>query len=148
VESLRVKIIKTEGNEDLPLPQYMSEHASGVDLYAALPRDTILPPGERLLIPTGIAIAIPPGFEAQIRPRSGLAINHGIGILNTPGTIDADYRGEIKVILINLGKEPFLIRRGDRIAQMVIQKVCKVCWEVSNSLPLTPRDAGGFGHSG
>jgi dUTP pyrophosphatase len=148
VEHLPVQILKTKGNEDLPLPQYMSEHASGVDLYAALPHKIILQPGERLLISTGIAIALPPGFEAQIRPRSGLAINHGIGILNSPGTIDADYRGEIKVILMNCGKEPFLVRRGDRIAQMVIQKVYKASFDLTDSLPITPRNSGGFGHSG
>jgi len=148
VEHLLVKIHKTKGNEDLPLPQCMSEHASGVDLSAALTHEVLLQPGERLLIPTGIAIALPSGFEAQIRPRSGLAINHGISILNAPGTIDADYRGEVKVILMNCGKEHFLIRRGDRIAQMVIQKVYKVSWELTSCLPLTPRDAGGFGHSG
>jgi dUTP pyrophosphatase len=148
MQHLSVKVLRTEGNEDLPLPQYMSDHASGVDLYAAIPREIYLQPGERLLIPTGIAIALPVGVEAQIRPRSGLAINHGIGILNAPGTIDADYRGEIRVILMNWGKEPFLIRRGDRIAQMIIQKVCKVTWEITDCLPLTPRNEGGFGHSG
>ena len=126
----------------------MSEHASGVDLYAAVAHDVMLDPGDRVLIPSGISIALPPGFEAQVRPRSGLAINHGIGILNAPGTIDADYRGEIKVILMNYGKDPFLIKRGDRIAQMVVQKVCKVSWECTDCLPDTPRNDGGFGHSG
>jgi dUTP pyrophosphatase len=148
MEHFSVKILQTEGNEDLPLPQYMSEHASGVDLYAALTHAAVIQPGERLLIPTGIAIALPAGYEAQVRPRSGLAVNHGIGILNAPGTIDADYRGEIRVILINWGREPFMVRRGDRIAQMVIQKVCKVSWETVDTLPLTSRNAGGFGHSG
>ena len=126
----------------------MSENASGVDLHAAVTRATFLQPGQRVLIPTGISIALPPGYEAQVRPRSGLAINHGVAVLNSPGTIDADYRGEIKVILINWGDEPFVIRRGDRVAQMVVQKVLKVSWEVSGSLPLTSRDTGGFGHSG
>lgn len=148
MEHLSVKILQTEGNEDLQLPQYMSEHASGVDLSAAITHETIIQPGERLLIPTGIAIALPAGFEAQVRPRSGLAVNYGIGILNTPGTIDADYRGEIKVILINWGREPFVVKRGDRIAQMVIQKVYKASFELTDSLPITSRNAGGFGHSG
>lgn len=148
MKTISVKILLLEGNEDLPLPQYMSENASGMDLYAAVSQEIIIQPGERQLIPTGIAIALPPGFEAQIRPRSGLAFNHGIGILNTPGTIDADYRGEIKVILMNWGKDPFIVKRGDRIAQLIIQETYKVVWEKVNELPVSLRNSRGFGHSG
>lgn len=145
---IRVTIKRSSGNEDIPLPQYMSPHAAGMDIYAAVKEDTILKPGEFKLIPTGISIALPPGFEAQIRPRSGLAIKHGIGILNTPGTIDADYRGEVGIILINLGGNPFIIKRGGRIAQMTINKVYQAYLELSTELPPTERNSGGFGHTG
>lgn len=145
---IRVTIKKSTGNEDIPLPQYMSPHAAGMDIYAAVQEDITLKPGEFKLIPTGVSIALPPGFEAQIRPRSGLAIKHGISILNTPGTIDADYRGEVKIILINLGKNPFIIKRGDRIAQMTINKVYQANFELSTELPPTERNSGGFGHTG
>jgi len=145
---IRVKIKKSSGNEDLPLPHYMSSNSAGMDLYAAVKEDTTLSPGEVKLIPTGISIALPPGFEAQIRPRSGLAIKHGISILNTPGTVDADYRGEIGIILINLGKNSFIIKRGDRIAQMIINKVYKAYLELSPDLSPTERNNGGFGHTG
>jgi len=148
MEKVRVTIKKYSGNEDVPLPHYMSPHAAGMDLYAAVREDTTLKPGEIKLIPTGISIALPPGFEAQIRPRSGLAIKHGIGILNTPGTIDADYRGEVGIILINLGGTPFIIKRGDRIAQMIINKVYQAHLELSTELPPTERNGGGFGHTG
>ncbi|MNN76906.1 Deoxyuridine 5'-triphosphate nucleotidohydrolase [compost metagenome] len=126
----------------------MSELASGFDLYAAVTEDVVLLPGQRTLIPTGIAIAMPGGLEAQIRPRSGLAFKHGITCLNTPGTIDADYRGEIKVLLVNLGQEPFTITRNERIAQMVFQIVPEVNLVQVDELSETVRGAGGFGHTG
>jgi dUTP pyrophosphatase len=119
-----------------------------MDLCAAIREDQTLPTGSIMVIPTGIAIALPPGLEAQIRPRSGLAFKHGIGIINSPGTIDADYRGEIKIALINLGVRPYTISRGDRIAQMVIQKVCQAQLDVVDSLQETDRNEGGFGHTG
>lgn len=129
-------------------PQYMTEGASGMDLFASLEEEVILKPGERRLIPTGIAVAIPEGYEGQVRPRSGLAIQKGIGLVNSPGTIDSDYRGEIGVLLINFGKEPFTIRNGDRIAQMVISRVYRATMEVVKDLPETNRQDGGFGHTG
>ena len=145
---IKIPIKKLTGAEDLPFSAYMTPHASGMDIYAAVDGSIFIPPGEREIIPTGFAIAVPVGFEAQIRPRSGLAIKHGIGVLNTPGTIDADYRGEIKIILINLGKTPFEVKRGDRIAQMVIQPVIIACWEEVPDLPESDRMDGGFGHTG
>lgn len=146
--SICVQIIKLPGNEDLELPRKMSSQASGYDLFAAVGAPVSLSPGERALIPTGIALAMPEGLEAQIRPRSGLAFKHGITCLNTPGTIDADYRGEIKVLLINLGIEPFAIARGERIAQMVFQTVPAVELLQVEELSDTERGAGGFGHTG
>ena len=149
MESITVKISRVGfQNSDLALPQYMTDHASGLDLYAAVCEDTTLNPGERRLIPTGIALAIPPGYEAQIRPRSGLALNHGITLLNAPGTIDADYRGEIGLIIINHGEKPFLIRKGDRLAQMVINKVYRAQLQETELLDTTSRNSGGFGHTG
>lgn len=135
-------------SEDLPLPKYMSDKAAGMDLYAAVDELVTVPVGDIMAISTGIAIALPDGFEAQIRPRSGLALKKGITMTNSPGTIDADYRGEIKVILHNLGKEPFLIERGDRIAQMVIAPVVQAEWNVVDDLEETVRGSGGFGHTG
>ncbi|MNN02870.1 Deoxyuridine 5'-triphosphate nucleotidohydrolase [compost metagenome] len=146
--SFEVQINRLAGNEDIELPRKMSELASGFDLYAAVTEDVVLSPGQRTLIPTGIAIAMPGGLEAQIRPRSGLAFKHGITCLNTPGTIDADYRGEIKVLLINLGQEPFKITRNERIAQMVFQIVPEVQLAQVEELSETLRGAGGFGHTG
>ncbi|QQZ60291.1 dUTP diphosphatase [Paenibacillus sonchi] len=146
--SYYVQINKLSGNEDVELPRKMSEQASGYDLYAAVGEAVVLAPGERALIPTGISLAIPDGLEAQIRPRSGLALKHGITCLNTPGTIDADYRGEIKVLLINLGQEPFAIARNERIAQMVFQAVPSVTMVQVDELSETERGAGGFGHTG
>lgn len=143
-----VQIHKLPGHEDVSLPEKMSSAASGYDLYAAVEEPVLLHPGERKLIPTGIALAMPEGLEAQIRPRSGLALKHGITCLNTPGTIDADYRGEIKVLLINLGQEPFAIARNERIAQMVFQEVPEVQFERVEVLSDTVRGAGGFGHTG
>jgi len=119
-----------------------------MDLFAAVQEDVVLSPGETGLIPTGYSIELPEGYEAQVRPRSGLAVKHQIGILNSPGTIDSDYRGEIKVILTNFGKEPYTVRRGDRIAQMVVQRYARVDWEEVGTLATTPRGAGGFGHTG
>ncbi len=145
---LRVYIKRLPHNEDLPLPQYMSSHAAGMDLYAALEKEIILVPGERKLIPTGLAIALPDGYEAQIRPRSGLALKKGISLVNTPGTIDADYRGEIGVILINHGNDEINIKRGDRIAQMVINKIEQPVLVEVEELEETSRAKGGFGHTG
>ncbi|MBW2221817.1 MAG: dUTP diphosphatase [Deltaproteobacteria bacterium] len=148
MEKIKVMVKKSPGDEDIPLPRYMSPNAAGMDLYAAVKKDTTLKPGEIKLISTGITIALPPGFEAQIRPRSGLAIQHGISIPNTPGTIDADYRGEVRIILINLGESPFTVKRGDRIAQMIINKVYQAHLELSTELSSTKRNEGGFGHTG
>lgn len=146
--TLRVAITQEPHAADLPLPSYQTDGSAGVDLFAAVKEPITLQPGERALIPTGIRIALPPGYEAQVRPRSGLAIRHGISMVNAPGTIDSDYRGEVQVILINLGQEPFTIRRGERIAQMVIAPVMRVEWEVVENLPPTARGDGGFGHTG
>lgn len=126
----------------------MTAHAAGMDLHAAVIQDVILEPGAIQLIPTGLKMAIPFGYEAQIRPRSGLAVRHGIGLINSPGTIDADYRGEIQVAVINLGKHPYTIRRGDRIAQMIVQRVYRAELAEVNDLDETGRDTGGFGHTG
>lgn len=143
-----VRIAWEQGCEDLPLPAYETEHAAGMDLRAAVKEDFTLAPGTRALIPTGIHIALPTGYEAQIRPRSGLAIKHGITMLNSPGTIDADYRGQIQVIIINHGQEDFTIKRGDRIAQMVVAPVTHITWIEYDHLDETQRGAGGFGHTG
>lgn len=148
METVEVQVVQKEGCEDLPLPRYMSEHASGMDLLAAVPDPVTLDPGRRSLIPTGIHIALPPGVEAQTRPRSGLALRHGISIVNAPGTIDADYRGEIGIILINFGSEPFVVTRGMRIAQLVFQKVAHTRFEKVDVLDATARSSGGFGHTG
>ncbi|MFC1858768.1 dUTP diphosphatase [Thermodesulfobacteriota bacterium] len=133
---------------DIPLPRYMTQQSAGMDVCAAVMDETVIEPGEIRLIPTGFAIAIPEGYEAQIRPRSGLAVKHGIGIINSPGTIDADYRGEVKIAVINLGKKPFTLHRGDRIAQMVIKRVVQMRLEVVEQLDQTDRNTGGFGHTG
>lgn len=130
------------------LPAYQTEGASGMDLLADLEGEVVLPPGGRMLVPTGVAVAIPPGVEGQVRPRSGLAARSGVTCLNTPGTIDSDYRGEIRVILVNLGEEPFVLRRGDRIAQLVFAPVLRAVLEESEALAETPRGEGGFGHTG
>jgi dUTP pyrophosphatase len=134
--------------ENLGLPVYATEHAAGMDLCAAVTNDITLAPGQRSLIPTGLSIALPEGFEAQIRPRSGLALKNGITVLNSPGTIDADYRGEIQVILANLGTEAFVVTRGMRIAQMVVAAYTRVVWEQTEQLSTTARGAGGFGSTG
>jgi len=148
MERVKIYFKRLNHNRPVHLPQYMTEGSSGMDLFASLEKEVILEPGERKLIPTGISVAIPEGFEGQIRPRSGLAIRNGIGIINGPGTIDSDYRGEIGVLLINFSIGPFTIRDGDRIAQMVITRVSRaICEEVDN-LPPTQRQGGGFGHTG
>ncbi len=143
-----VQIKRFPGHEDLALPRKMTELAAGYDLQAAVLEPMVLAPMQRALVPTGIAIAMPGGLEAQIRPRSGLAFKHGITCLNSPGTIDADYRGEIKVLLINLGQEPFTIARGERIAQMVFQEVPETQLTEVEELSETVRGTGGFGHTG
>jgi len=148
MEQISVAITRLGGSEDLPLPRYMTDRAAGMDLLAAVEDDLVLAPGCRALVPTGIAIALPEGFEAQVRPRSGLALKNGVSLVNTPGTLDADYRGEIRVILINHGSEPFVVRRGDRIAQMIVAPVCRVRWDMRVTLPSTRRGGGGFGHTG
>ena len=132
----------------MPLPQYATEGAAGMDLCAAVAEETVLLPGETKLFPTGFSVELPPGYEAQIRPRSGLAAKHQIGILNSPGTIDSDYRGEVKVILTNFGRNSFAVKRGDRIAQMVISSYTKIAWSEVESLNETTRGEGGFGHTG
>ncbi|MBI5014600.1 MAG: dUTP diphosphatase [Deltaproteobacteria bacterium] len=141
-----VSIRRLPGAEDLPLPSYQTPHAAGLDLLAA--EEASLAPGERAAVGTGISIALPEGYEAQVRPRSGLALKHGVTLLNTPGTVDADYRGEVRVILVNLGREPFVVRRGDRIAQLVVAPVVRASWREVEELPPTERGGGGFGSTG
>jgi len=146
--TLAVRIQRLKNAEDLPLPAYETAGAAGCDLRAAVVEPVVLNPGDRGLIPTGLSIALPMGFEAQIRPRSGLAVKHGISVLNSPGTIDSDYRGEIRVPLINHSREPFVIARGERIAQMVIAPVVQVDWVLVDSLDETARGTQGFGSTG
>ncbi|GAB4260711.1 MAG: dUTP diphosphatase [Deferrisomatales bacterium] len=146
MRSIPVRIRRLDGAGDLPLPRPQSAQSAGADLLAA--EDVEIPPGGRAGVGTGIAIALPEGYEAQVRPRSGLALRHGVSLLNSPGTIDSDYRGELRVILINLGTEPFRVRRGDRIAQLVVAPVVRAVWEPADELPETPRGAGGFGSTG
>ena len=145
-----LKITRLAHNADLPLPAYETALAAGMDLRAAVPAEApvVLRPMERAMIPTGLAMALPAGFEGQVRPRSGLAAKSGITCLNSPGTVDADYRGEMKVILINLGEEDFTIRRGDRIAQLVIAPVIQAAWDEVDALDETARGSGGFGSTG
>ena len=147
METIKVSIQKIAGSEDIPLPAYMTDQSAGMDICAAVSEETIILPGQRQKIPTGICIALPEGYEAQIRPRSGLAINQGITLLNSPGTIDADYRGEIALIVINHGKEHFAVTRGMRLAQMVVQKILHVDWVEVSKLESTSRGSGGFGHT-
>jgi dUTP pyrophosphatase len=146
--SVPVRITRLPHGADLPLPAYETAGAAGMDLRAAVDAPVTLAPGERAAVPTGIAIALPAGYEAQVRPRSGLARRHGISMVNTPGTVDSDYRGEIQVTLINLGQEPFTLGRGDRIAQMVVAPVTRVAWDEVDALDATARGAGGFGSTG
>lgn len=145
---VEVPIRRLESAIDMPFPERATEEASGFDLRARIDGSLELVPGERRLIPSGIAIALPPGYEAQVRPRSGLALKYGLTLLNSPGTVDSDYRGEVGVILINLGGEPVRIERGDRIAQLVVQRVPGVRFREVQALPETQRGAGGFGHTG
>jgi len=142
---LKVKIINRSNN---PLPAYATPGAAGVDLRASIPNPMVLQPGQRALVPTGISLELPDGYEAQIRPRSGLALKHGITVLNSPGTVDADYRGEVMVLLINLSAEPFTVVCGERICQMVVARHEQVEWEEVRTLSDTERGAGGYGHSG
>jgi dUTP pyrophosphatase len=148
VSALSVAIRRLAHAADLPLPAYATAHSAGLDLLAAVDAPLDIAPGARALVPTGIAIALPDGYEAQVRPRSGLALHHGIGVLNSPGTIDADYRGEVAVILINCGTSPFRIERGARIAQLVIAPVTRVVWHEVGDLAASPRGEGGFGSTG
>lgn len=148
IRVFKVDINRLPGNEDLPLPKQMSEGSSGFDLCAANVEPVSISPGKWKLIPTGIAVSMPNELEAQVRPRSGLALKHGITVLNAPGTIDADYRGEIGVILLNVGEAPFAIQRGERIAQLVFQQVPRIVWQMKDELDQTARGAGGFGHTG
>ena len=148
MEKISVFIERTEEGKTLDLPQYQTEQSAGMDLYACLGKEITLDPGQITLVPTGIKIAIPDGYEAQIRPRSGLALKHGISLVNTPGTIDADYRGEIKIIMINHGSEAFVIRHGERIAQMVFNPIVHGEFIEMNQLEESVRGEGGFGHTG
>lgn len=141
-------IMQTEDAKDLPLPRYMTPQSAGMDLYANVHEDTEIARGEIKAIPAGIKISVPNDYEAQIRPRSGLALKNGITMINSIGTIDADFRGEIQILLINLGKSPFIIKRGDRIAQMIINKIERIQWQISGQLDETERGEGGFGHTG
>jgi len=145
---VEVRVRRLPEGRDLPLPQRATPHASGFDLRARLDRPLLLQAGQRALVPTGIVVALPPGFEAQVRPRSGLALKQGLTLVNSPGTVDADYRGEVGVLLVNLGQEPVTVRRGDRIAQLVVQQVPEATLIEVQSLPETDRGPGGFGHTG
>ena len=146
---MKVQITRIrEGFDDLPLPSYATNGAAGMDLRAAIEEPVTLAPGEHASVPTGIAIALPHTFECQVRPRSGLAMRHGISMVNNPGTVDEDYRGEIRVLLINHGNEPFTIERGERIAQIVIARYEKISWEQIEELPESARGEGGFGSTG
>ncbi len=148
LNGVRVALMRLPEGEGLPIPTYMSDLAAGADLYAAVRDELVLLPGARALVPAGFALAIPPGFEAQIRPRSGLALRSGVTCLNAPGTIDADYRGPVQVLLANLGTEPVTIARGDRIAQLVVAPVSRASFEEVADLPQSVRGAGGFGSTG
>ena len=145
---LTLQIRRLPSSEGLPLPAYQTAGSAGMDLHAAVTEDVVIDPGRIVLVPTGLEVAIPEGFEGQVRPRSGLAVKHGISLPNTPATIDSDYRGEIRVPLINLGREPFVVTRAMRIAQLVVAPVARVTWEEVEELPATDRGGQGFGHSG
>lgn len=145
---IAVQIVRLDHASDFDLPAYATPGSAGMDLRAAVEADLTIAPGARALVPTGIAIALPPGYEAQVRPRSGLALKHGITLLNAPGTIDSDYRGEIKAIVANLGAESFTIRRGERIAQLVLAPVTSALWSLEEALPQSDRGEGGFGSTG
>ena len=147
---MQLQVKRLAHGADLPLPSYQSEGAAGLDLQAAVAANApvTIGPGDRAMVPTGLAVALPPGTEGQVRPRSGLALRHGITVLNSPGTIDADYRGEVRVVLANFGNEPFVIRRGDRIAQIVVAPVARASFDLVDELPPTQRGGGGFGSTG
>jgi dUTP pyrophosphatase len=145
---IKFQRLRPAADADIPLPRYMTPQSAGMDIHAALDGSLALEPGRIALIPTGFAMAIPQGFEVQIRPRSGLAVRHGIGLINAPGTIDADYRGEVKIPAINLGQDTYTIHRGDRIAQMIVQRVYQAQCELVEALDETDRNDGGFGHTG
>lgn len=147
-DHVTLRVMRLEGNQDMALPSYETAGSSGLDLRAAVHGELTLHPGDIRLIPTGLAISLPPGYEAQVRPRSGLALKHGVGMVNSPGTVDSDYRGEIGLVLINWGRAPFVIRRGDRIAQMVVTRVARAEILEVDRLETTTRGEGGFGHSG
>jgi dUTP pyrophosphatase len=146
-DTIEISIKRLPGYDEQPLPSYMTPLAAGMDIRAGIREAEVIPPGGRKVIPTGFSLALPPGFEAEIRPRSGLAVKYGVTVANAPGTIDADYRGEIGVILINHGEEPFSVNPGDRIAQMVVHRVSRVTWVVCSDLAETSRGDGGFGHT-
>ena len=146
--TIKHKRLDPERTSDLALPSYETEGSSGLDVCAAVEDELVIGPGQRVLVPTGFAVAVPQGCEIQVRPRSGLAVRHGLSLPNTPGTIDADYRGEVKIALINFGSEPVSIRRGDRIAQLVVAPVIRAAVEVATELDRTRRGSGGFGHTG
>ena len=146
--TIKILRLRPATDSDVPLPRYMTPHSAGMDICAAIEKDLTLEKSDIALLPSGFAVALPPGFEAQIRPRSGLAVKHGIGLVNSPGTIDADYRGEVKIAVINLGKAAYTFHRGDRIAQMVIQKVYQAELLQVQQLDETDRNTGGFGHTG
>ena len=148
MKTVKISIRKKDGCDDLPLPEYATPGSSGMDLCADVGKDVVLQPGEISLISSGVYLSIPAGYEAEIRPRSGLALKHGISLVNTPGTVDSDYRGLVSLIMINHGKEPFVIRRGDRVAQMVIKEVLRADITVAEELDDTVRAQGGFGHTG
>lgn len=148
MEHIKVTIKRIRPGAEIPFPCYMTSHSAGMDLYADLTEEVTLSPGSRMLVPTGIAIALPDGYEAQIRPRSGLALKHGIALVNSPGTIDSDYRGEICIIMINHGSEPFVIAPGERVAQMIIARFARVEWQEAAELACSSRGEGGFGHTG
>jgi dUTP pyrophosphatase len=147
-ELVQVALQRLPGSDDLPLPSYGTADAAGADIHAALQEPLVLAPGHRALVPAGFRMALPAGYEAQIRPRSGRALREGLTLLNTPGTIDADYRGEVCILVVNLGQEPLTIRRGERIAQMVIMPVSRASFAVGSELPDSARGRGGFGHTG
>jgi dUTP pyrophosphatase len=146
--SIKIRRLRPQQDIDIPLPQYMTPHSAGMDICAAIATPCTIDPGEIFLVSTGFAMAIPAGFEVQIRPRSGLAVKHGIGLINSPGTIDADYRGEVMIPLINLSKTPFMLYRGDRVAQMIVQKIYQAKFDLVEKLDVTKRNTGGFGHTG
>ena len=148
MSAVEVAVIRLESGADLPLPTYATADSAGIDLLAAVDADVTIEPGGRALVPTGLAIALPVGFEAQVRPRSGLAFKDGVTVLNSPGTIDADYRGEVGVILANLGDRPFRIHRGARIAQLIVAPVARLTWSEVAELPASDRGSGGFGSTG